>query len=218
MNQRSLALIVLVAVVFGFAGLIIWDAKVNNRLGLQNDNESNWKWEDEWDGTTPEKPDPRSEVKPDPKPEEQEIQKPNTQVTASSYSEALKEAGKYGMPVFVYFGADWCSWCQKMKRETLSDSKIEEIMKNYVFVDINTDKDKETTRKFSVRSLPSYVVTNCKEDKLKNGEGYESVNSFSKWLNDSSLFDQPKEGGPSKTSSKFVIPTGPFTGQGSLLK
>jgi thiol:disulfide interchange protein len=187
MDQRSFALIMLFVVVLGFGGMILWDAKTNNRLGFGEDKQvSNWQWGDKWDGQVPNQPEPED-------PKEEEIQKPDKQVVASTYADALAEAGKYGMPVFVYFEADWCSWCKKMKKDTLGDSKVQEIMKNYVLVYVNADQNRDLAKKFKVRALPSYAITNCNEEDIKRGEGYERANAFAKWLDNPSIYEQPRK-------------------------
>ena len=41
--------------------------------------------------------------------------------------------------------------------------------------------------------MPSYVITNCNGDNLKHQSGYKSGESFAAWLDDSSMFKQPKK-------------------------
>jgi thiol:disulfide interchange protein len=179
MNQRSFALIILLVVVFGFGGLILWDARSNGKLGNEEEQKaSNWEWENDWEGV--EAPD-------------QENEKPDRQIIASNYADAIAESGKYGMPIFVYFEADWCDWCKKMKSEALSDSKVKEIMKNYVVVYVDTDQNRDLAREFEVRVVPAYAITNCEEAKLKSGEGFKEADEFIPWLEDSTLYEQPKK-------------------------
>jgi len=199
MDQRSFVLILLLVVVFSLGGLVLWDVKTTNRFG-DNEQKINWRWDDDWESQEmPEQPEqPDSPDSPDPEDLEdledlEEPERPDGQITASSYNDAIQQSGELGMPIFVYFEADWCSWCKKMKSETLSNSGVQEIMKNYILVQVDTDQDQETTRKFGVRALPSYVITNCNETKLKNGEGFKSASDFAPWLNNPDLYEQPKK-------------------------
>lgn len=178
MNQRSFALIILLVIVFGFGGLILWDAR--SKLGNEEKQKaSNWEWENDWEEVEVSQPE--------------ENEKPDHQIIASNYADAIAESGKYGMPIFVYFEADWCDWCKKMKSEALSDSKVKEIMKNYVVVYVNTDQNRDLAKKFEVRVVPSYAITNCEEAKLKSGEGFKEAGEFALWLRDSTLYEQPKK-------------------------
>jgi len=202
MNQRTTVVGLLLFVVLAFGGLIFYDVKYGHKfeklLGkdrtTQNDQ---WKWKDDWtnkDGVTPPGPDSKQIAPP--------VDGP--QLIAGSYNEALKKSGELGKPVLVFFTADWCSWCKKMKSETLPDAKVQAVMKNYVLVYVDTDKDRAPATKFGVSSLPSYAVTNYKEEKLKVDSGFKNADSFQAWLNQPSLFTQPKAQAP-------VNPTPPKT-------
>ena len=116
----------------------------------------------------------------------------NQQIIASSYKEAIKRSGEEGIPVLVFFDADWCSWCKKMKSETLTDRNVKEIMKNYVLVFVDYDRNKSVARKFGVQGLPSYAITNVNETKLKSDGGYLSADKFHRWLDNPSVYEQPK--------------------------
>jgi len=184
MNQRSFALIILLVVVLGFGGLILWDANKNKPRNNEEQQSSNWEWENDWEGVeTPESPD---------QPKEND-EKPGSQIIANNYADAIEESGKYGMPIFVYFEADWCNWCKKMKDGALSDSKVQEIMKNYVVVYVDTDQNRDLAKEFEVRVVPSYAITNHEEAKLKRGEGFKEADEFAPWLEDSTLYKQPKK-------------------------
>lgn len=182
MSQRSVLVAFLLFVVASFSGMVFYDLKHDHKLGKLFHKEQpaeNWKWEDNW-SKIPDN-DPKS-VKPN----------NDTQITAANYAESLQKSGDLGKPVLVFFTADWCSWCKKMKQETLADAKVQTVSKNYVFVYVDTDKDRPIAKKFGVDGLPSYVITNYKEDKLKSASGFKNADSFSAWLNDPSLFEQPK--------------------------
>jgi hypothetical protein len=57
---------------------------------------------------------------------------------------------------------------------------------------VNTDNDRATATKFRITSLPSFVITNVKEEKLKEDSGFKNASSFVNWLNEPKLFNQPK--------------------------
>lgn len=194
MNQRSFVIIVLLIVVFGFGGLILWDKSNKKSANEEQKKSNNWEWENDWEGAegveTPDQPETPEIPEIPEQPEENE--KPNHQIIASNYADAIAESGKYGMPIFVYFEADWCHWCKKMKREALSDTNVKEIMKNYIVVYVDTDQNRDLAMEFEVRVVPAYAITNCEEDKIKSGKGFKEANEFILWLEDSTLYEQPK--------------------------
>ena len=198
MNQRASALLLLLIVVLGFGGFVLYDFKTNNRLGLRKeDPKNNWNWDDDWNKTNP--------IEQPKEPEKPVL--PKEQVVAGSYAEAIKKAAELKMPVLVFFEADWCTWCKKLKQETLTNTKVKEAMKKYIVVYVNTDKDRATGKKFGVRYLPTYVVTNAQEAILKSDGGFKTPDQFVQWLGEPSKpdGDQPKGDQPDK---KKVQPKG----------
>jgi len=188
MSQRNILLVMLVSVIAMFGALVVYDVKVNHRLEKVLGKDTNWKWKDNWTPDSKDKPKIQ-----EPQKEEEKEAKPESQVTASDYDDAVKKAGELGMPIAIVFRAEWCHWCKKLEEETLVDSKVKSIMMNYVFLSVDTDNDSSTTRKFGVSGLPSYVITNANGDKLKAGSGYKTGDAFSKWLDEPSMFKQPKK-------------------------
>jgi hypothetical protein len=79
-----------------------------------------------------------------------------------------------------------------MKQDTLVDPTVAGLMKNYVYVAVDVDKEKDVARKYGVTSIPAYVITNGKEENLKSGKDYLKAPEFAVWLNNPNLFTQPK--------------------------
>ena len=188
MSQRDALVALLFFVVLSFGGLILYDSRYGHKVGKYIGREkpsNNWKWDDNWDGPghQPGQPLP---------PPRQAAPPPRQQEVAGSYAEALKRSGETGTPVLAFFTADWCNWCKKMRAETLADQSVAAEMARYVTVYVDADKERAVASKFGVESLPSYVITNYKEEKLKVGSGYKNAGSFRGWLQDPSLQKQPK--------------------------
>lgn len=150
---------------------------------------SNWDWNDGWQpGQSPTTP----KINGQPIPPEGKTIPVKPQIMANTYKEAISASSREGKPVLVFYTATWCTWCQKMKAETLSDSKVSDLMKNYVYVVVDVDQDRETTRKFGVKEIPAFVITNSTEQKLKFGNKYMSASEFASWLDNPGMFNQPK--------------------------
>ena len=175
MNQRAITIGLLLIVCLMFGGMLVFGLKQKKEQDNPVKNESILS--DSWETLVhPNKTDPIV----------------NQQIIASSYKEAIKRSGEEGIPVLVFFDADWCSWCKKMKSETLTDRNVKEIMKNYVLVFVDYDRNKSVARKFGVQGLPSYAITNVNETKLKSDGGYLSADKFHRWLDNPSVYEQPK--------------------------
>lgn len=195
MNQKGAVVLIFLIVVAMVGGIIGYDVIKNDRLHMNPEGQQNWKWNNEWNNSNPPvqptQPGPQPQ-QPQPQPEQPKPKPPMNQITASSYSEALSKSGEYGMPVLAIFGADWCGWCKKMKSETLTDEQVKGMMMNYVVVHVDVDQDRSVSRKFGVSGIPAYVITNSQEKKLKNDAGYKNASQFASWLNEPSLWTQPK--------------------------
>jgi thiol-disulfide isomerase/thioredoxin len=194
MNQRAAIIGLLVFVLAAFGGLVFYDAKYGHKfdklLGKDKTTQQNWKWDDQWDSKGPNVQVPP--VNPNPPAPTPPPTPPVQQLIAGSYQEAIQKSGELGRPVLVIFTAEWCSWCKKMKSETMTDSRVQSVLKNYILVYVDTDKDRSPVRKFGVESLPSFVITNVNEEKLKFDSGFKNADSFASWLNSPNLFQQPK--------------------------
>lgn len=191
MSQKNITLVMLVSIIAMFGALLIYDIKVNHRIDkiLGKDTKENWKWQDNWTPDSKEKTKPPIIIEDD---KEEGPVKPESQIVASDYNDAVAKSGKFGMPILIVFRAEWCHWCKKLEQEMEKES-VKSMMMNYVFLSVDTDEDSSTGKKFNISGLPSYVITNAKGEKLKSGSGMKNADAFSKWLDESSMFKQPKQ-------------------------
>lgn len=193
MHQKHALIAIAAVVLFILGGVVAWDIQKKQKSSPANKNVTNWNWDDSWKTEKAETPPPKSEAPapaPAPKPPVTEPKK--VQLVAGSFVEAQKISAEQGMPILVMFTADYCGWCTEMKKKTLPDPKVAELMKNYVFVMVDTEKDRGTPIEFRVSGLPSYAITNARKDHLKTGNGYLTPDKFAKWLDNPNLFSQPK--------------------------
>ena len=101
----------------------------------------------------------------------------------TNYKDALEASAKYKKPMFLYFGADWCAYCRKMKSETLSDSGVKNLLnKEYITCLINVDKDRPIARKYKVHGIPAYVVADSDESITIKDSGFKNAKEMISWL------------------------------------
>jgi thiol:disulfide interchange protein DsbD len=112
------------------------------------------------------------EPKPDPMPEGGVL----------SYGEALQRSQKTGKKIFVYFYADWCPWCSKMKRDTLDNATVKEALKDYIVCFVDREDEKQIALRYAIAGLPGYVIVDGKEALQKKGVGYKTPDEFIRWL------------------------------------
>lgn len=99
-----------------------------------------------------------------------------------SYAEAVRMAQSQNKKLFLYFGADWCSWCNKMKNETLSDARVKNALRNYIVYHVDKDRESSLANRYNVRGIPSYFVVGSNERREKTGSGYKTPDQFVRWL------------------------------------
>lgn len=163
---------------------------IKNKTYFNIKDNTNWKWEDKWSSKDKfyinnknyniEKDivEPKEETKPKKEVAPKEI---------NSYEDAIKESERTRKPVLLFFTADWCGYCQKMKNNTMNDEKVKDILKNYIVFYIDVDKNNDLSKKYYIKSLPTCIITNHQEKNIKNKKGYSGPVDFYNWLNDSNI-------------------------------
>jgi thioredoxin-related protein len=103
-------------------------------------------------------------------------------ITYYDYEEGLKKAEKDSMHVAVFFETTWCTWCKKMKKTTMKDKRVVELMKNnFIAVKVDGDKRKELTRSYNVRGYPATWFLKSDATKIAPAPGYWPAEDFY-WL------------------------------------
>lgn len=72
------------------------------------------------------------------------------------YTPGMALAEKEGKSIFLYFHADWCGYCRKLKNETFKDDRIKAYLNNnFVSISVDTDKRQKLAQQWGVRGLPT---------------------------------------------------------------
>lgn len=86
-------------------------------------------------------------------------------------------------PMLFVFGADWCTWCKKLEKSTLTDRDlVAYINSNFVPIHIDADKDPRVVEILEAESLPCAVVLSPNADLLGRFKGYKDAAGYRKAL------------------------------------
>lgn len=99
--------------------------------------------------------------------------------TLSSYDEAIKKGLKENKRVLMLIYSDYCPWCEKMQKQTLTNEKvIEFINKDFIFVKINRDKG-AYPKEFIPRFIPTtYLIDPKSQEEIYALCGYKTATQF----------------------------------------
>jgi len=80
---------------------------------------------------------------------------------AEGYKRALTEQARSGKPIALFFHADWCKACQKLRESVLSTAEVKQFMSGYIRVKIEPEKEtaaKILANKYGVIGFPTFFV------------------------------------------------------------
>ncbi|MFA7091690.1 MAG: thioredoxin family protein [Arcobacteraceae bacterium] len=109
-------------------------------------------------------------------------------LTYTNYDEAIHQAKKQNKHVLMFVYTDYCSWCDKMKKTTLSHQKtIEFINKNYIFLSINKEKE-NFPKAFTPRYIPTtYLIDAQNQEEIYALFGYKTSSELIEELSNDAL-------------------------------
>ena len=97
---------------------------------------------------------------------------------SSPYLKALKKARSEHKIVMLFIRATNCKYCDKMEKETLSDSSVKyELEKNFVMVSYNRDIE-ALPLGLRIEGTPTFVFVNTNEDVLNIYPGLKTPLGF----------------------------------------
>jgi thioredoxin-related protein len=99
------------------------------------------------------------------------------------YGEGLALARQTGKSVFIHFTADWCKWCQKMKKETYTDPEVVTYVRDhFVAVMVDTQRERGIAADYYVRGLPTIWFLTSEGERIASQPGYIENDMFLKIL------------------------------------
>ncbi len=97
--------------------------------------------------------------------------------------DALAQARRENKPLILDFHAEWCAPCRRMEKTTLADARITTLLKQTVFVRVDTDANPEVARKLGVVGLPDIRFVAPTGQILRQLRGFQDAEPFAAALN-----------------------------------
>jgi thioredoxin 1 len=84
--------------------------------------------------------------------------------------------------VLLIFSATWCKYCKNAQNDmNFNDKTLSNLVKNYTVIDINVDLDKEITKGYNVKTIPTFVVYENGQE-VKRQVGYKNSQQLIEFL------------------------------------
>ncbi|MEO6727009.1 MAG: thioredoxin domain-containing protein [Blastocatellia bacterium] len=87
----------------------------------------------------------------------------------------MAKAKRENKAVVLDFSAEWCVPCRRMEKTTLVDSRVVELLKQVIFVRIDTDAYPEIAQKLGVVGLPDIRFVALDGRVLRQLRGYQDA-------------------------------------------
>ncbi len=95
------------------------------------------------------------------------------------YTQGLEIAKAHNKPVFLYFHADWCKYCKKLKTTTFADKAVLNYLNdNFISIKIDTEKEREISQEWGIKGLPNLWFLKADNSKISNIPGYVGAEQF----------------------------------------
>lgn len=89
------------------------------------------------------------------------------------FQQALDRARSGGQIVMVDVYTDWCGWCKKLDRETYSDRRVREALREFVPIKVNAEKGgRSVAEKYGVHGFPTILFVAADGRVVRKVQGY----------------------------------------------
>lgn len=100
-----------------------------------------------------------------------------------SFDQGMALGKAQGKMVFVFFWADWCTYCHTMDRETFHNQTVVDLLdKNFIAVKVDSDREQKLSSHYRVRGLPDNLFFSESGDVFARRTGYIPPDTFIKIL------------------------------------
>lgn len=104
---------------------------------------------------------------------------PAEEIVWQKFDRGLEMAKEQKKNIFLYFHAEWCSYCIKMEKTTFQTPLVVDyINKNFISIKVDSDREKKISTDYNVRGLPTLWFLKSDHTKISNLPGYVDGKTF----------------------------------------
>ena len=103
---------------------------------------------------------------------------------SDDYATGLTRAKAENKPLLLIFRARWCRWSGEMVQETLIDSRIVSLSKQFVCVLVDADHDSHVARVLNVKRFPTVLVVGLNGQERSRTTGRSAVATLAETMRD----------------------------------
>lgn len=104
---------------------------------------------------------------------------PQKAILWQDFKPGIKMAAEQNKPVFLYFYADWCTYCTKLKKTTFKNKNVLEFINSqFISIRVNTDVEKDLAVNWKVRGLPTSWFLEPDGTRINSIPGYMDEKQF----------------------------------------
>jgi thioredoxin-related protein len=91
----------------------------------------------------------------------------------NDYTPGMTRAKHQEKNIFLYFYAQWCTYCTKLKQTTFLDKKVQSYLEDhFISISVDTDKNQTLSRNWQVTGLPTMWFLTPEGDRISSLPGY----------------------------------------------
>ena len=99
--------------------------------------------------------------------------------TTTNFKQALDDAKIQNKKVLLIFDQKDCYYCDLLKEDTLSDSKVQKILnKDYIVVDIDVNKEGKLAEEYKIYGTPDLIFLDKNKKEIHRIDGYVPADEF----------------------------------------
>jgi thioredoxin-related protein len=85
--------------------------------------------------------------------------------------------------VLVFVEAEWCHWCQEMKKTYADPNVASFINKNFIPIQLDIDKNPDIAKQLNIIKFPATIIMDENRHIINKIDGYSSPSQFIDSLN-----------------------------------
>jgi thiol:disulfide interchange protein len=91
----------------------------------------------------------------------------------NDYTPGMTRAKNQEKNIFLYFYAQWCTYCTKLKQTTFVDENVRSYLEDhFISISVDTDQNQTLSRNWQVTGLPTMWFLTPEGDRISSLPGY----------------------------------------------